>query len=325
MLDKLKNLSLKDLFKKSPKKAAAKPAKKPKAKKDSKAAVLGLLVLVLAGAGYVYMNGGVEPALNSVLNLAGLGSNSTPPPTPPAAPTRKATPAPTKSAKKSAPISGKPVNGQIQGRPFQLDYSQLKNGVLLLRQGKEFAKESEITIALPNQKWQVPQGKTLKFNKSTKQNNPEIIINWKPAGQKEMETKVFNGNYDLEIKFKRQQGETLPGKLTLTLQDDEQTRISGIFKAKLEGFKIVNGRPDLSSDSNETLMYVALAHVLKDDPEKPIRNISYSDTQYKSSRREKTGSLIMAYQIGKKPKVKQQFSFKKENNEWIVSKTNKIK
>ena len=95
--------------------------------------------------------------------------------------------------------------------------------------------------------------------------------------------------------------------------------------AKLEGFKIVNGRPDLSSDSNETLMYIALAHVLKDDPKKPIRNISYSNTQYKSSRREKTGSLIITYQIGKKPKVKQQFDFKKENNEWIVSKTNKIK
>ena len=320
MLDKLKNLSLKDLFKKSPKKAAAKPAKKPATKKDSKVAVLGLLVLVLAGGGYIYMNG-VEP----IFKIVGLGGETAPPPTPPATTARKATPAPTKSAQRSAPISGKPVNGKIQGRPFRLDYSQLKNGVLLLRQGKEFAKESEITIALPNQKWQVPQGKTLKFNKSTKQNNPEITINWKPAGQKEMETKVFDGNYDLEIKFKRQQGENLPGKLTLTLEDDEQTRISGIFKAKLEGFKIVNGRPDLSSDSNETLMYVALAHVLKDDPKKPIRNISYSNTQYKSSRREKTGSLIITYQIGKKSKVKQQFDFKKENNEWVVSKTNKIK
>jgi hypothetical protein len=313
MLDNLKNLSLKGLFKKSPKKTAAKPA----AKKDSKVAILGLLVLVLAGAGYVYMNGGIEP----VLNMVGLGSEAVPPPTPPAARPRIAAPAPAKPAL----ISRKPVNGQVQGKPFQLDYSQLKNGVLLLRQGKEFAKESEITIALPNQKWQVPQGKTLKFSKATRQNNPELTINWKPAGQREMETKVFDGNYDLEIKFNRQQGENLPGKITLVLQDSEQTRISGTFKAKLEGFKIVNGRPDLSSDSNETLIYVALTHVLKNDPEQPIQNISYSNTQYSAAGENKSGSLIMAYQIGKKPEVKQKFDFKKENNEWTVSKTNKIK
>ncbi|MDH5649214.1 MAG: hypothetical protein OEY67_06125 [Gammaproteobacteria bacterium] len=304
------------------KKSAKKPAPKPAGAKtkskggDNKKALLLLLLLAGGGGAYVYLGGGLEP----VMQLLGLAEEEAAPPPIPLASTTPGSQKPS-----PPPISGKAVSGQIQGKTFKLDYAEFKNGVLTLRQGKQFALENEISVSLPNLKWQVPAGKTLIVSKSSTQNNPEVTVKWKPEGANELASKSFDKGYSLELKFGGKLGNKVSGSLALTLPEAEKTEISGKFDAELAGFKVVNGSPDLGSDSGETLMFVALAHLIQDDPNKPISNVVYRNAKYDDSGRNRTGSLEVEYQVGKGPTVKQWFEFKKEEGIWTVSKTEQIK
>ena len=84
---------------------------------------------------------------------------------------------------------------------------------------------------------------------------------------------------------------------------------------------MIDGVPDLRGDANETLVYVALTHLLKDDPELPIRDIVYKNVKYtppKSGSKQK-GSLEMIYRIGDGQFIAERFSFIKEKDGWQIS------
>ena len=56
--------------------------------------------------------------------------------------------------------------------------------------------------------------------------------------------------------------------------------VAGTFETDVRGFRIVNGKPDLGADSVDTLEYIALREILKDDPDKPVRDVDLRDGHY---------------------------------------------
>ena len=86
-------------------------------------------------------------------------------------------------------------------------------------------------------------------------------------------------------------------------------------------FRIVNGKPDLGADSVDTLEYIALREILKDDPDKPVRDVDLRDGHYivpGDPAKAKTGYLEAAYQVGDGTPTVQRFQFIKDQDAWRV-------
>ena len=69
----------------------------------------------------------------------------------------------------------------------------------------------------------------------------------------------------------------------------------------------------------DTLEYIALREVLKDDPDKPVRDVDLRDGHYivpGDPAKAKTGYLEAAYQVGDGTPTVQRFQFIKDQNEW---------
>ena len=286
-------------------------------KKSSTRLILPLLlVLTLAVAGYFYLGGGLEPGalkpyLDSVLEMAGLsGGSKTKPPPPKPAPT----------ASRSG-IPARPVSGQLNGQSFRLNYSEISDGVLALIQGSPSSPTKEVRIYLFTRKGEVPAGQVYTGTRSADGIRPHIHIGWKAPGTSEPLRKSFTENYSLQLEFGKVKGDRLPGKISVQLPGAKKTQVAGTFNAAIKGFRMIDGVPDLRGDANETLVYVALTHLLRDDPELPIRDIVYKNVKYtppKSGSKQK-GSLEMIYRIGDGQFIAERFSFIKEKDGWQIS------
>ena len=76
----------------------------------------------------------------------------------------------------------------------------------------------------------------------------------------------------------------------------------------------------MSIDSIDTLQFLALREILKDNPNKPMQNLAFHGGRYVTSTEAETptGYIEMQYQSGNvKPQV-QKFQFVKENGKWRI-------
>ncbi len=266
-----------------------------------------LVVLVVVGAGaYLMMQGGGSP-MDTVMGLLGGGEE-------PAAPQASA-PAPAK--KDDAAIPATPVKGQVHGTAFAIGAVTLGSGTLTLRQD---AATMEVRIARLYGGYEVPSGKTYKVSGQPKPDAPIIEIITAGEGGPRVET--FNNQYTLVLEFGKENDRKLPGKLSLVLQDAAKTKIAGTFEAAITGFRMINGVPDLSADDTETLAYLALREILKDDPDKVLSDPVLRDMRLDTTAGDvPSGYLEAAYGVGGGAPVVQRFQFAKENGEWRVKQT----
>ncbi|MBE9515763.1 MAG: hypothetical protein IME93_02175 [Proteobacteria bacterium] len=292
----------------------------PIANAGKKRAVLLLLLLIILGGGYFAMSGGL---LEPILQMAGLAEPE-PAPAPVAKP-RSRTKIAAKPAKKTAVAakpaaapkaattpkkSAKPVSGTIAGKPFSPDWVEYRRGLLVLRQGKASAPKHEIKLTVPHEAWELPAGK--KFE-SGMFSSAEIILITDGSNEQ-----IISKGVDLELKFDKVVGDALTGTIKLSAKEPVAFEINGAVNAVATGFRTVNGEPVLTSDADETLMYVALRHLLKKEPTKSISNAAYRDTSFKPKGRPRTGSLVMEYASGNQS-VSRTFTFKKTKKGWQVS------
>lgn len=275
-----------------------------------------LVVLVVAGAvGYVYMQ---EGNLDFITQLVGDKPAEVNAPVPkPRVVTRSPRPAPVAARKPEAPeIPAQPAKGQVGGNLFAVEAAAFEGGALTLRQGAAVA----VRVDLTNMPWEAPAGKVFKFNPASDGELPQVAIRWKDAGQPQASVKRFGGKYTLQLEFGPERDNKLPGKIYLVLPAEAKTSIAGTFEADIRGFRIVNGKPDLSVDSIDTLQFLALREVLQDDPNKPMQNLAFHGGRYVTSTEadKPTGYIELQYQSGAaKPQV-QKFQFVKKNGEWRI-------
>lgn len=184
------------------------------------------------------------------------------------------------SSNANAAITDKdrPAAGQIHGKPFAFESGVMEEGILHLRQGKEFFADLEIIVFLFLPKGEVPSGKTFIVSQDPSQNrsNPHIHLHWKETGKSLPLYQMFTNNYTMRLTFGQDHGNMLPGTVELVLPDETKSHIAGTFMAEIKGFRFKkDGEPDLASDSFTTFDYVAKQHLEKTRPGQPIKIISH--------------------------------------------------
>lgn len=302
---------------------------KMKLDKKSLIQIVILIVLVAGGAGAYFMqqDGGLD-------FISGLFESK---PTTVRAPASHAPAADKKpgAAPASAPATDKvaakpvapaipaaPAKGQIHGKPFTVENSYIESGMLTLRLGKDAAADLEVRVMLPGSPWETPAGKNFKVTEAGGAAVPQIVLAWKEAGQSTPSEQKFTDKYSMVLEFGQEKDKKIPGKIQLNLPDETKSNVAGTFEADIRGFRIVDGKPDLSADSVDTLQYLALRELLKDDPNKSLEVISFRNGRYaqpSSPGKNMTGSIEVEYRVGQGSSAAQQFQFEKDAGAWKVT------
>jgi len=296
--------------------------------KKSLIQIVVLVVLVAGGAGAYLMQQGGGLDLSFITNL--LESKPTVTRAPTAhAPTAKKPDATAQVAanipKSNLPaIPATPAKGQIHGLPFVVESSTIENGVFTMRLGKDVTSDREARVLLPGSPWEAPAGKSFKVPGAPGAAAPQIVLAWKEAGQDTPAEQTFTDKYSLLLEFGQEKDGKLPGRIYLSLPDEVKSNIAGTFDADIRGFRLVNGKPDVGADSVDTLEYLALRELLKDDPNKALEVIGFRDGRYSpagTAGKNMTGYIETEYRIGQDPPVIQRFQFEKQGGEWKVVRT----
>ncbi|MEW6330379.1 MAG: hypothetical protein AB1560_02860 [Pseudomonadota bacterium] len=289
--------------------------------KKSLIQIVILIVLVIGGAGayLAQQDGGLdfvsglfesEPAAIRAPTTPAVARKPVPPPAAPDA------------AKPAEPgIPAAPAKGQVHGKPFTVENSHIENGVLTLRLGKDVTADLEVKVMLPGSPWETPAGKNFKVMEAGGAGTPQVLLAWKEDGQSVPSEQKFTDKYSMLLEFGQEKDRKLPGKIQLNLPDETKSHVAGTFEADIRGFRIVDGKPDLSADSVDTLQYLALRELLKDDPNKSLEVISFRDGRYAqaaSPGKNMTGSIEVEYRVGQGSPSVQKFQFEKDAGAWKV-------
>lgn len=299
--------------------------KKPGAPGRGKALKILLLLVILGGGGYYAVSNDLvdaKPVMDMArpyLELAGL-VEPRPMPAPTTKPTRTkartaAKPGKTRAAaNKPQAGAAKPaaaaVVGTISGQPFKPDSIEYSRGYLVLREGPKAAPKHEIRLVVPHESWELPANKDFESGMFS---SAEISLIANSS-----ESRLLSNGIDMKLKFGAATGNTVTGTVKLESKD-HHLAINGSFKASVSGFRTVNGEPVLTSDANETLMVVALKHLITREPDKAISNVAYRDARFTPANKPRSGSLVMEYAVNNKD-VSRNFQFKKTKKGWKVSK-----
>lgn len=288
--------------------------------KKSLIQIVVLVVLIAVGAGAYFMQqggGGLDFGF-----ITGFFESK---PTTTRAPAAKsqAPAAVDVKAKADAPvIPAAPAKGQIHGKPFVVESSSIDNGTLTLRLGKDASADLEVRLMLATSPWEVPAGKNFKVMGPAGTNAPQIVLAWKEDGQNAPSEQKFTDKYTLVLEFGQEKDKKLPGKISLSLPDEVKSNVAGTFEADIKGFRIVNGKPDLTADSVDTLQYLAFHELLKGDPSNTMEIIASRDGRYtQPDSPNMTGYLEVEYRVGGGMSQIQRFQFEKDGGSWKIAKT----
>lgn len=230
-----------------------------------------------------------------------------------------AAPATAKPKPAAAPaIPNAPVKGMVSGKSFSLERAYVQNGVLVLLSGKDPATAG-VSIHGLSKAWDVPAGKNLKVAADAKGDaTPGVRVSWKDDAAGAPQSKEFKDRYTLQLELGTEQGGKIPGKLLLTLPDEQKSTVAGTFDAEVRGFRIVNGKPDLSADATDTLEYLTLQELLKGDPARNIADVTFHDQRLAGSADAMTGYLEVRYRAGDAAPTTERYQFMKAQGEWKV-------
>lgn len=216
------------------------------------------------------------------------------------------------------PIPAQPAQGKVGGKAFSVAKAAIENGVLTLTQGAG-GDSVEIAIDLRTKRWDVPAGRTIKVLKQTQGELPQITLRVVESGQR-LAPQTYKDKYIMLLELGAEKDKQLPGKIHMALPDEQESKIAGTFDAQIRGFRIINGKPDLSADSVETFQYLVFRELLKDDPEKAVQDVTFFDARIDTSKASgpATGYMEIDYRVGQSPLTTERWQFVKENGEWRV-------
>lgn len=275
-----------------------------------------VLVLLLVGGAGVYL------WQQDALDLFGLFGER------PAAPVAKApvrapaapNPKPEKPKEEGPVIPNELAHGRLHDVAFRAERAAIESGVLTLSQGTE-PLDTEITFFLQTKPWEVPSGRSFKIvSQPAGSATPQVRVRWRENGQNAPRQREYTEKYTLLLELGPERDRKIAGKLYLALPDEQKSQVAGTFEAEVRGFRVVDGKPDLSVDAVDTLQFLALRELLKDDPDRPIKDLLFRhgrlDVQSASPA---TGYLEVQYSVGDSQPVTQKFQYVKENDAWRLA------
>lgn len=287
--------------------------------KKSLIQIVVLLVLLVVGAGvYLWQQDELDP-------FGLFGEPPAPPPPVAQAPVRAApAPAPPEKPKDQGPVvPDEPAHGRLHDVAFRVERAEIENGVLTLSQGTE-PLETEVSVFLQTRPWEVPSGRSFKIvNQPAGAATPHVRVRWRENGQSAPRQREYTEKYTLLIELGPERERRIPGKIHLALPDEQKSQVAGTFEAAVRGFRLVDGKPDLEVDSVDTLQFLALRELLKDDPDRPMKDLAFRhgrlDTQ--AGVAPPTGYLEVQYSVPESQPIAQKFQYVKENGAWRLVRT----
>ncbi|HLG19639.1 MAG TPA: hypothetical protein VI895_07460 [Bdellovibrionota bacterium] len=126
------------------------------------------------------------------------------------------------------------ARGAIQNKDFVVEEAFVENGILTLRQGKDFLADKKFMIFLFLKSGESVQGKTYTVNKDDglKAGTPHVNVWWKENGN--LKSKSYMHGYDMTLKFGEIKGEKVPGEISLQMPKEVGSSLKGTFQATIK-------------------------------------------------------------------------------------------
>ncbi len=133
----------------------------------------------------------------------------------------------------SAPHVGS-AGGKIHGVDFQVEQAGIANGILTLRQGSDFFPDYAVLVFLFLKEGETAEGRAFNITKEQGFGSPHIHMKWKQKGQNPPKTEIFMKDYTMRLQFGKRNDNVLPGKISLSLPDKDQSFVNGSFFAEIK-------------------------------------------------------------------------------------------
>lgn len=133
----------------------------------------------------------------------------------------------------AASISDDAAKGSVHGAAFRVEKATLKNGILKLRQGKDFFADYEFSIFLFLKGADSLDGKKYVID-GKNFGNPHIHMSYKVEGRGVPTTELFMDGYRMTLEFGKRSGNAIPGTIDLHMPDAAKSHVTGSFEAKIE-------------------------------------------------------------------------------------------
>ncbi|HEX4645748.1 MAG TPA: DUF4190 domain-containing protein [Verrucomicrobiae bacterium] len=126
-----------------------------------------------------------------------------------------------------------PAAGKVHGLDFKVESAKMENGILTIRQGKDFFAEREMIIFLFLKPGESIQGKSYQINQKDASGAPtsaQIHINWMEPGERSPKPATFSDQFAMKLEFGQTAAGKLPFKIYLCLPDKEKSYVAGNFE-----------------------------------------------------------------------------------------------
>lgn len=131
-------------------------------------------------------------------------------------------------------ISAGSAMGRIHGNDFNVEEAGIANGILTLRQGKDFFPDNAVLVFLFLKEGEQADGRTFHITKNQGFGSPHIHMKYKQNDQNTPKTEIFMKDYTMRLEFGKRENGVLPGKIFLSLPDKDQSFVNGTFLAQLK-------------------------------------------------------------------------------------------
>lgn len=218
------------------------------------------------------------------------------------------------------------AHGRVHGQPFIVEEVRWKEGILEFRQGQDFLADRKFTVFLFVQdKGILPEEKTIIVKPDSNSfDTPHVHMSWKEEGSGQLQSEVFTKDYSLRLKFgtESERGK-LPLTISLKLPDDQESSLDGEFVAEVKGFRVIDGKVDLTSDSFETLKHVAQTHLQAAHNAKPVEIVEARDGRFTYPRDDSRqwGWYDIKFRVDGGPSQRAKIIFVKSREGWSVHKS----
>lgn len=122
--------------------------------------------------------------------------------------------------------------GSIHASGFFCERATLQGGHLTLRQGRSGPADLGITVQLFAQQGEELSGKTVEIPPDRAPPLPKIVLIWKDEQQKAVRRNINNG-YALKVAFGDAANGRIPGKIYVSLPDENKSFVAGTFNAEI--------------------------------------------------------------------------------------------
>lgn len=147
------------------------------------------------------------------------------------------------------------IKGQIFGHEFSMDSCKLDSGRLVLEGTLKGHGRARLRVLRMNQKpGEVPTQQS--FQAEADKPNSFSVHVWgmvKVDGRLKSQSQMVRKGFQLSLRFGAEAEGSVPGVLALESKEPAQFKLSGIFLAKITGFRLIDGKVDRRLDSLKTL------------------------------------------------------------------------